>query len=36
MLIWSHGLGIEVNPVRELYESLTAVGKRPLAGNCVI
>jgi hypothetical protein len=31
MLIWSHGLGPEVNPVRELYESLTAVGKRPVA-----
>ncbi|EEZ97168.2 Tankyrase-like Protein [Tribolium castaneum] len=31
MLIWSHGLGPDVNPIRELYESLTAVGKRPLA-----
>lgn len=32
MLIWAHGLGPEVNPIRELYESLTAVGKRPVAG----
>ncbi|XP_044262237.1 ankyrin repeat and death domain-containing protein 1A-like isoform X2 [Tribolium madens] len=31
MLIWSHGLGPDVNPIRELYESLSAVGKRPLA-----
>ncbi|XP_076260558.1 uncharacterized protein LOC143196611 isoform X1 [Rhynchophorus ferrugineus] len=31
MLIWAHGLGHDVNPVKELYESLVAIGKRPLA-----
>ncbi|XP_049820265.1 ankyrin repeat and death domain-containing protein 1A-like isoform X2 [Aethina tumida] len=33
MLIWAHGLGADVNPVKELYESLVAIGKRPLADN---
>jgi hypothetical protein len=32
LLIWIHGLGPEVNPVRELYESLTAIGKKGVAG----
>lgn len=32
MLIWAHGIGCEVNPIKELYESLTAIGKRPVAG----
>ena len=36
MLIWAHGLGPEVNPMRELYESLTAIGKRNVAGKNVI
>ncbi|XP_066137418.1 ankyrin repeat and death domain-containing protein 1A-like isoform X1 [Euwallacea fornicatus] len=31
MLIWIHGLSPELNPVRELYESLVAIGKKPLA-----
>lgn len=35
MLIWAHGIGPEVNPIRELYESLTAIGKRPVAGTCL-
>lgn len=33
MLIWAHGLAADVNPMRELYESLTAIGKRNVAGN---
>lgn len=33
MLIWAHGLAPDVNPVKELYESLTAIGKRNVAGN---
>ncbi|KAK9874873.1 hypothetical protein WA026_005687 [Henosepilachna vigintioctopunctata] len=32
LLIWAYGLGPEVNPIKEIYESLTAIGKRPLAG----
>lgn len=32
MLIWAHGLAEDVNPVKELYESLTAIGKRQVAG----
>ncbi|PSN43783.1 hypothetical protein C0J52_20190 [Blattella germanica] len=32
LLIWAHGLGPEVNPVKELYESLTAIGKKGVAG----
>lgn len=31
LLIWAHGLGPEVNPIKEIYESLTAIGRRPLA-----
>ncbi|GFG39759.1 hypothetical protein Cfor_08783 [Coptotermes formosanus] len=31
LLIWAHGLGPEVNPVKELYESLTAIGKKGVA-----
>ncbi|XP_044756655.1 ankyrin repeat and death domain-containing protein 1A-like isoform X2 [Coccinella septempunctata] len=31
LLIWVHGLGPEVNPIKEIYESLTAIGRRPLA-----
>lgn len=31
MLIWAHGLAPDVNPLKELYESLVAIGKRPLA-----
>ncbi|XP_018577146.1 ankyrin repeat and death domain-containing protein 1A-like [Anoplophora glabripennis] len=31
MLIWAHGLAPDVNPVKELYESLVAIGRRPLA-----
>ncbi|XP_050304038.1 ankyrin repeat and death domain-containing protein 1A-like isoform X3 [Anthonomus grandis grandis] len=31
MLIWAHGLNADTNPIKELYESLVAVGKRPLA-----
>lgn len=33
MLIWSHGLSPDVNPIKEMYESLTAIGKRPIADN---
>lgn len=33
MLIWAHGLAADLNPMRELYESLTAIGKRNVAGN---
>ncbi|CAH0553626.1 unnamed protein product [Brassicogethes aeneus] len=33
LLIWAHGLGPDVNPVKELYESLVAIQKRPLADN---
>ncbi|KAI4458891.1 ankyrin repeat and death domain-containing protein [Holotrichia oblita] len=36
MLIWAHGLATDVNPMRELYESLTAIGKRNVAGNYII
>jgi hypothetical protein len=32
LLIWAHGLGPDVNPVKELYESLKAVGKTGVAG----
>lgn len=32
MLIWAHGLSSDVNPIKELYESLVAIGRRPLAG----
>jgi hypothetical protein len=32
LLIWAHGLGPEVNPVKELYEGLTAIGKKGVAG----
>ena len=32
LLIWSSGLAPDVNPVRELYESLAAVGKKAVAG----
>ncbi|XP_060527364.1 ankyrin repeat and death domain-containing protein 1A-like isoform X3 [Cylas formicarius] len=32
LLIWAHGLAPDVNPFKELYESLVAIGKRPLAG----
>lgn len=35
MLIWAHGLGRDVNPIKELYESLTAIGKRQVAGMCL-
>ncbi|XP_049791659.1 ankyrin repeat and death domain-containing protein 1A-like isoform X4 [Schistocerca nitens] len=31
MLIWAHGLGPEVNPIKELYESLTAIDKKGVA-----
>ncbi|XP_060527363.1 ankyrin repeat and death domain-containing protein 1A-like isoform X2 [Cylas formicarius] len=31
LLIWAHGLAPDVNPFKELYESLVAIGKRPLA-----
>ncbi|KAJ8914197.1 hypothetical protein NQ315_015970 [Exocentrus adspersus] len=31
MLIWVHGLGPDINPIKELYESLVAIGRRPLA-----
>ncbi|ENN72374.1 hypothetical protein YQE_11009, partial [Dendroctonus ponderosae] len=31
MLIWTHGLSADVNPIKELYESLVAIGKKPLA-----
>lgn len=36
MLIWAHGLGKDVNPVKELYESLTAIGKRQVAGKLLV
>lgn len=32
MLIWAHGLAPEVNPVKELYEALTAIDKKGVAG----
>ncbi|KAF4531600.1 hypothetical protein B566_EDAN010066 [Ephemera danica] len=31
MLIWAHGLGPEVNPIKELYEALTAIDKKTVA-----
>ncbi|XP_021936634.1 ankyrin repeat and death domain-containing protein 1A-like isoform X5 [Zootermopsis nevadensis] len=31
LLIWVHGLGPEVNPVKELYESLASIGKKGVA-----
>lgn len=31
MLIWSHGLTPDANPIRELYDSLTAIEKRSVA-----
>lgn len=33
MLIWAHGLGPDVNPVKELYESLIAIDNKKVAGN---
>lgn len=36
MLIWAHGIGHDINPIKELYESLTAIGKRPVAGKLLI
>jgi len=33
LLIWAHGLAPEVNPVKELYESLLAIDKKKVAGN---
>lgn len=32
LLIWAHGLAPEVNPVKELYESLIAIDKKKVAG----
>lgn len=32
MLIWAHGLAQDVNPVKELYESLVAIDKKHVAG----
>lgn len=32
MLIWAHGLGPNINPVKELYESLLALGNKKAAG----
>ncbi|KAK4883551.1 hypothetical protein RN001_006870 [Aquatica leii] len=31
MLIWTHGLAPDANPIRELYDSLTAIEKRSVA-----
>jgi hypothetical protein len=36
MLIWAHGLAPEVNPVKELYEALTAIDKKGVAGKAKI
>ena len=33
MLIWTHGLAPDINPFKELYESLIAIDKKNVGGN---
>ncbi|KAG8223082.1 hypothetical protein J437_LFUL002030 [Ladona fulva] len=35
LLIWAHGLPPDSNPVKELYESLTAIDKKGIAGKLI-
>ena len=36
LLIWLHGVGREENPMKDLFEALTEIDRRELAGRRII